>query len=64
MTPYEKLKPLLVVKHYLKSEISKDNLDKYALQISDNETAERLQKARQKARQKLFSLIFKQNKNA
>jgi len=58
MTPYEKLKTIPDVEQYLKPEISLDILDEYALQISDNEAADSLQKARHK----LFCLIFKQDK--
>ena len=58
MTPYEKLKTIPDVEQYLKPEISLDILDEYALQMSDNEAADRLQKARHK----LFCLIFKQDK--
>lgn len=60
MTPYDKLKSLPNVEQYLKPEISFEVVDEYALQMSDNEAAQRLQKARQK----LFSLIFKQDKTA
>ena len=60
MTPYEKLKSLPDVKMYLKPEISFEVLDKYAAKMSDNEAAEQLQKARHK----LFDLIFKSDKTA
>ena len=58
MTPYEKLKSLPGVAQYLKPEVTFEVLDEYALQMSDNEAADHLQKARQK----LFCLIFKQSK--
>ena len=58
MTPFEKLKSLPDVEHYLKPEMSLEILNEYALKMSDNEAAESLQKARQK----LFCLIFKQDK--
>jgi transposase InsO family protein len=58
MTPFEKLKSLSESEPYLKPEISMDILNEYALQMSDNEAADRLQKARKK----LFCLIFKQDK--
>jgi len=51
------LKSLPEVEQYLKPEITLEVLDEYALQMSDNEAADCLQKARQQ----LFSLIFKQN---
>ncbi|MBL3532804.1 MAG: integrase, partial [gamma proteobacterium endosymbiont of Lamellibrachia anaximandri] len=58
MTPFERLKSLPDVDQYLKPEITLDVLDEYALQMSDNEAADCLQKARHQ----LFSLIFKQDK--
>lgn len=58
MTPFEKLKSLPKVDEYLKPEISLEILNEYALKMSDNEAAKHLQKARQK----LFCLIFKQDK--
>jgi len=58
MTPFERLKSLPEVEQYLKPEITLEVLDEYALQMSDNEAADCLQKARQQ----LFSLIFKQDK--
>jgi transposase InsO family protein len=54
MTPYEKLKSLPDASQYLKSEITFQILDEFALKISDNESARLLQKERLK----LFSLIF------
>jgi hypothetical protein len=58
MTPYDKLKSLNDAGQYLKPEISFEILDEYALKISDNKAASELQKARKK----LFSLIFKHPK--
>ena len=58
MTPYDKLKSLPDAAQYLKPEISFEILDEYALKISDNKAASELQKARKK----LFSLIFKHPK--
>lgn len=58
MTPFEKLKSLPDVEQYLKPEITLETLDEYALEMSDNEAAERLQIARQE----LFCLILKQDK--
>jgi transposase InsO family protein len=58
MTPFERLKSLPDVEQYLKPEITLEVLDEYALRMSDNEAADRLQKARQQ----LFGLIFKQDK--
>ncbi len=55
MTPYDKLKSLTNAGQYLKPEVSFEILDEYALKISDNKAASELQKARKK----LFSLIFK-----
>ena len=48
MTPYDKLKSLPDAKDYLKPGISFEILDKLAHQISDNQAADQLQKARQK----------------
>ncbi len=48
MTPYDKLKSLPNAKDYLKPGISFEILDKVAHQISDNQAADQLQKARQK----------------
>jgi len=58
MTPYDKLKSLTDAEKYLKPEISFEILDEYSLKISDNKAASELQKARKK----LFSLIFKHPK--
>src|SRR5512139_2476028 len=54
MTPYEKLKSLANASSYLKAGTTFKQLDEIAFQISDNEAAERLQKARSK----LFQTIF------
>jgi transposase InsO family protein len=48
MTPYDKLKSLPNAKDYLKPGTSFEILDKLAHQISDNQAADQLQKARQK----------------
>jgi len=48
MTPYDKLKSLPCASDYLKPDISFEILDKLAHQISDNQAADQLQKARQK----------------
>ena len=47
MTPYDKLKSLPDAKDYLKPGVSFAILDTIAYQISDNQAADRLQKARQ-----------------
>jgi len=54
MTPYEKLKSLANAHSYLKPGTTFKQLDEIAYQISDNEAAERLQKAKRK----LFQTIF------
>ena len=54
MTPYDKLKSLPHAKIYLKPRISFEILDKLAHQISDNQAADQLQKARRK----LFKTIY------
>ena len=60
MTPYEKLKSLVDASSYLKVGTTFKQLDEIAYQISDNEAAERLQKARIK----LFQTIFERTSNA
>jgi len=47
MTPYEKLKSLPKSKNYLKDGMTFEIMDKLAYAITDNESADRLQKARQ-----------------
>ncbi|WP_232225015.1 hypothetical protein [Acidihalobacter ferrooxydans] len=47
MTPYDKLKSLPCAQDSLKPGINFEILDKHAYQISDNQAADRLQKARQ-----------------
>jgi len=56
MTPYDKLKSLPSASAYLKPGVSFEILDKLAHQISDNQAADQLQKARQK----LFKTIHGQ----
>ena len=56
MTPYDKLKSLPNAKDYLKPGMTFEILDAAAHQISDNQAAEQLQKARQK----LFKIIHGQ----
>jgi len=46
MTPYDKLKSLPNAKSYLKDGISFSKMDKVAFAITDNQSADRLQKAR------------------
>lgn len=53
MTPYDKLKSLPDARNYLKAGLSFEILDKVAHQVSDNQAADHLQKARQK----LFNTI-------
>jgi len=48
MTPYDKLKSLPSAKDYLKPGVSFEILEKLAHQISDNQAADQLQKARRK----------------
>ena len=57
MTPYEKLKSLPQAKNYLKPGITFEILDTIAYKQSDNDAAEKLQKAKQK----LFNLIHEQH---
>ena len=56
MTPYDKLKSLPQANDYLKPGVSFEILDKLAHQISDNQAADELQKARRK----LFNIIHGQ----
>jgi hypothetical protein len=46
MTPYDKLKSLPHAKRYLKDGISFNEMDKKAYAITDNQSADWLQKAR------------------
>ena len=57
MTPYEKLKALPKAKDHLKPSVTFAQLDTTAAQMSDNEAAARLQRAKQK----LFQLIHEQH---
>lgn len=59
MTPYEKLKSLDNSIQYLKQGISFDNLDNYAMQMTDLEAAQALRHAQEK----LFQTIFKNKQN-
>jgi transposase InsO family protein len=59
MTPYEKLKSLPSAKRYLKKGVTFKDLDCFAGQVSDNEAADQLLKARKE----LFNQIYKQNKH-
>jgi len=47
MTPYEKLKSLPESKKHLKDGVTCEIMDKIAYAMTDNESAEQLQKARQ-----------------
>ena len=60
MTPYEKLKSLPNAESYLKLDFHFEILDEQAMEMTDNACAELLQKERNK----LFNLIFEQNKRA
>ena len=46
MTPYEKLKSLSEAQNYLQTGVALEKLDDIANQMSDNEFAERMVKAR------------------
>lgn len=59
MTPYDKLKSLPDSQAYLKPGQSFEILDQIVHQMSDNQAAERMQKARQK----LFKTIHGQRLN-
>ena len=58
MTPYEKLKSLPNASCYLKAGTSFKQLDKIANKISDNEAADRLQKAKNQLFQTIFEGTF------
>lgn len=58
MTPYEKLKSLPDSAKYLKSDVSFEKLDQLANRVSDNKAAQILKTEREK----LFNLIFEQDK--
>ncbi len=58
MTPYEKLKSISGSEKYLKPKVSFEKLDELAAKVSDNQAAEILNTERQK----LFNLIFEQDK--
>jgi hypothetical protein len=55
MTPYEKLKSLPLAESYLRSGTTMDRLDDTACQMSDNEFAERMVKARSNLFQQISS---------
>jgi len=58
MTPYQKLKSLPYAKNYLKPGVTFEILDKFSMEMSDNEAAAKLQKERRK----LFKTIIEQEK--
>ncbi len=47
LTPYDKLKSLPEAENYLKKGVNFEIMDKVAYAITDNQSAKRLQKARQ-----------------
>lgn len=55
MTPYEKLKSLPSAEQYLKPGVSFEQLDKIAYALSDNEVAERMEKAKKEVFRNLKS---------
>ncbi len=60
MTPYEKLKSLPKAERFLKPGLTFEQLDALAMQMSDNETAAQLHKARQQ----LFKQIHEQSSHS
>lgn len=60
MTPYDKLKSLSESEKYLNNEVTFEILDKIAYAITDNQSADQLQKARQL----LFKTIDEREFNA
>ena len=59
MTPFDKLKSIPNAQKYLKSGMTFEILEKVAMEMSDNEAAEQLQKERRK----LFDQIFEPDRN-
>jgi len=59
MTPYDKLKSLPRATTHLKPAVTFEILDAIAHQLSDNQAADRLQKARQR----LFTTIHERTQN-
>jgi len=57
MTPYEKLKSLPQAAQYLKPGMNFETLEAFAMQMSDNEAASKLNEARKT----LIKTIFEQN---
>jgi hypothetical protein len=56
MTPYEKLKSLTNSKKCLKANLSFEKLDEDAYRISDNQAADKMNRAKRK----LFKCIYEQ----
>lgn len=59
MTPFDKLKSIPNAKKHLKPDVTFEILEKVAMEMSDNEAAELLQKERRK----LFNQIFEPDRN-
>ena len=57
MTPYDKLKSLPSAQDYLKPEATFEDLDEFAMKMSDNESAEILNREQAK----LFDLVFERS---
>jgi len=57
MTPYDKLKSLPSAQDYLKPEVTLEDLDEFAMKMSDNQSAEILNREQAK----LFDLIFERS---
>lgn len=60
MTPYDKLKSLSDIEHYLKDGITIERMDKDAYKISDNQSADQLQKARRLLFKNIDEQLFSQ----
>lgn len=57
-TPFEKLKSIPDIEHYLRKDVSLDKMQQYAAQMSDNNFAERMVKARSSLLKQAQRLVY------
>jgi len=57
-TPFEKLKSIPDIEHYLRKDVSLDKMQRYAEQMSDNNFAERMVKARSSLLKQAQRLVY------
>jgi hypothetical protein len=57
-TPFEKLKSIPDIEHYLRKDVSLDKMQHYAEQMSDNNFAERMVKARSNLFKQAQRLVY------